>query len=166
MAEPINITPEDLQEFSPGISTVKAERLIKSAIALAKYYAPCLDDPDLKQETSDAIEAVIFGALQRWADSGSGALSAKQQQAGPFGQTLSYDTRSPQRSGFYSHEIEQLQRICKSVSSGKRPKQQGMMFLTAPERKTCPVSGCTYLLGSASSPCTSCGETINPDYRW
>ena len=166
MAEPINITPGDLREFSPEISTVKAERLIKSAIALAKHYAPCLNDPDLDQDVSDALEAVIFGALQRWADSGSGALSAKQQQAGPFGQTLSYDTRSPQRSGFYSHEIEQLRSICRSYSGSKRRRQQGMMFMTAPGRKSCPVSGCTYLLGSATSPCNSCGETINPDYRW
>ena len=166
MAEPINITPEDLQEFSPEISTVKAERLIKSAIALAKHYAPCLNDPELPEDVSDALEAIIFGALQRWADSGSGALSSKQQQAGPFGQTLSFDTRTPNRSGFYSHEIEQLRSVCRSYSGSKRRKQQGMMFMTVPQQKSCPRENCDYILGSSTSPCTVCGETLNPYYGW
>lgn len=51
---------------------------------------------------------ILVGAVKRWAESSSGALSA--QTAGPFGQTI--DTR--QRTGYrlWPSEIEELQSIC------------------------------------------------------
>jgi hypothetical protein len=51
---------------------------------------------------------VLIGAVKRWAEASSGALSS--QTAGPFGQVI--DTR--QRTGFnlWPSEIKVLQEIC------------------------------------------------------
>ncbi len=75
--------------------------------------APCL------ATAPEAVRAeavlVLIGALKRWAEAGSGALTT--QQAGPFSQTL--DTR--QRTGYslWPSEIETLQALCASGAEGK-----------------------------------------------
>lgn len=60
----------------------------------------------------DAAKAILRGAIMRWDDAGSGALSS--QTAGPFGQQL--DTRTPRRSMFYPSEIAQLRDVCGGTS--------------------------------------------------
>jgi hypothetical protein len=56
---------------------------------------------------------ILIGAVKRWAEASSGALSS--QQAGPFAQVL--DTR--QRTGFnlWPSEIEALQDICATATT-------------------------------------------------
>ena len=68
---------------------------------------------------------VLLGAVKRWVEAGSGALSS--QTAGPFG--LQVDTR--QRTGFnlWPSEITDLQAICKAPGEGSR---QAFSLDTAP----------------------------------
>ena len=87
------------------------DQMIEDAEALAVLTAPCLTGT-LTTLQSAAVRAVLRGAILRWNDSGSGALSA--QAAGPFSQTL--DTRQERRGMFWPSEIGQLQGICGSTA--------------------------------------------------
>ena len=92
------------------------ELLVAGANAMASRVAPCLASTDPAPTDDQLAEArlVLVGAVRRWAESGSGSLSA--QVAGPFGQTI--DTR--QKTGFnlWPSEIESLQEICRAEGTG------------------------------------------------
>lgn len=102
----VTLTPDDLTPFA-NIDTSKALAMIDDALAMAAVVAPCINDETFAYEA--AARAILRGAIIRWNDSGSGALS--QQGAGPF--QVSYDNRQPRRSLFYPSEISQLQDLCK-----------------------------------------------------
>lgn len=101
----------DLAPFAE-IDSVKAMAMIDDATATAVLAAPCLADDDLTPQQIAAVRAVLRGAILRWNDAGSGAVT--QQSAGPFAQTL--DTRTQRKSMFWPAEIEQLQNICKGTT--------------------------------------------------
>lgn len=96
--------------------------MLAGANARALRVAPCLGyttdtDAGTVAPTDDQIaeaRLVLIGAISRWSEAGSGALS--QQAAGPFSQTI--DTR--QRTGYnlWPSEIADLQAICKGEGSG------------------------------------------------
>lgn len=100
--------PEDLAPFAT-IDVSKANAMIEDAMAMAARVAPCILEDTFAYE--GAARAILRGAILRWHDAGSGALSA--QTAGPFGQTL--DTRVQRRGMFWPGEIEQLQDLCKGT---------------------------------------------------
>ena len=102
----VNLTTDDLLPFAT-IDEAKAQAMIDDAMALAARVAPCILTADFQYGA--AAKAILRGAILRWNDSGSGALSA--QAAGPFSQTL--DTRQQRRGMFWPSEIEQLQDLCK-----------------------------------------------------
>jgi len=66
--------------------------------------------PDLLAEA----RLVLAGAIQRWSEAGSGAISTKTVMTGPYMNTETLDTK--QRTGFnlWPSEITQLQELCKS----------------------------------------------------
>ena len=90
-----------------------AETLVAGANARALRVAPCLAEPDSASARSEA-KLILVGAVQRWAEAGSGAVA--QASAGPF--QLSTDTR--QRTGFnlWPSEIEVLQDLCSKDAGG------------------------------------------------
>lgn len=107
------ITSADLPSAVQSHELVAA--MVAGANAKASRVAPCLtwdgtvaDQPAPTADQLAEAKLVLIGAVKRWADAGSGALS--QQTAGPFGQVL--DTR--QRTGYnlWPSEIEGLQEIC------------------------------------------------------
>lgn len=109
------ITSDDLPAAIQSHELV--DLLVAGANAKASRVAPCLtwadedaDHPAPSADTLAEAKLVLVGAIKRWAEAGSGALSA--QTAGPFGQTI--DTR--QRVGFnlWPSEITQLQDVCSS----------------------------------------------------
>ena len=108
------ITTDDLAPFAT-ITTAKALAMIDDAEAMALLTAPCLSDLALDDPKRAAARAIIRGAILRWHDAGSGAV--QQTQVGPFGQSI--DTRQTRRAMFWPSEIEQLQRLCASGSTGK-----------------------------------------------
>lgn len=109
------LTIDDLLEFVEIPSLTKAQAMIDDASAIALLAAPCLSDEEALTDTQRAaVKAVLRGAIIRWNDAGSGAVS--QQTAGPFSQTL--DTRTQRRGMFWPSEIEQLQNICKGEGDG------------------------------------------------
>lgn len=110
----VKITPEEILVFNPDIPMDRVELLLRDGLALAANAAPCILDDDFA--FGDAAAAIIRGAILRWADSGSGALSSSQSSAGPFSQTQSYDTRQARRSLFFPSEITELQKLCKQNS--------------------------------------------------
>lgn len=92
-------------------SAEMVDLMVAGVNAQASRVAPCLVDTTTPPTTDQLDEArlVLFGALKRWIEAGSGAL--QQEGAGIFTRTI--DTR--QRGGWKLRpdEIEQLQDICK-----------------------------------------------------
>jgi hypothetical protein len=135
---------DDLAPFAT-IDAAKAEAMIEDAEAMAVLAAPCITAGDFSYVA--AVRAILRGAVLRWNDSGSGALQA--QTAGPFGQTL--DTRQQRRGMFWPSEIEQLQGLCRTETSG------AFAIDTAPGSGSAHVPWCSLLLGATYC---SCGADI------
>jgi hypothetical protein len=102
----VSLTPFDLAPFAV-ISEDKAFAMIEDALAIAARVAPCITLPDFPYAA--AAKAILRGAVLRWNEAGTGALSA--ESAGPFSGTV--DTRQPRRNMFWPSEITQLQDMCK-----------------------------------------------------
>lgn len=102
----VELTPDDLVPFA-DIDGAKAQAMIDDALALAARVAPCITDDDFAYP--DAAKAILRGAVLRWNEAGTGALS--NEVAGPFGGTV--DNRQPRRSLFWPSEIEELQAMCR-----------------------------------------------------
>lgn len=107
------ITVDDLTPFAT-IDEDKAADMVIDAIALATLSAPCLADSDLTDLQVAQAKAVLRGAVLRWNDTGSGAVTSNT--AGPYAQTI--DTRQPRRTLFWPSEITALQRICQGTDDG------------------------------------------------
>jgi len=107
----VSITVSDLLPFSPDIAPEKAQAMIDDALALAARVAPCITDADFAYP--EAARAIIRGAILRWDEAGTGAMT--QQSAGPFAQTL--DTRQQRRGMFWPSEINDLTALCSSSST-------------------------------------------------
>lgn len=100
------VLAEDLAPFA-SIEPDKAEAMITDATAMAVRVAPCIADADFAN--LDAARAILRGAILRWHEAGSGAIT--QQSAGPFQQTV--DTRSGSRRGLlWPSEIAALKELC------------------------------------------------------
>lgn len=108
----VEITIDDLLPFAPAIDAAKAELMIEDALALAAEVAPCILDDDFQKV--GAAKAILRGAILRWNDGGSGAIT--QQSAGPYQQTV--DTTIARRSLFWPSEITQLQKLCSGQDAG------------------------------------------------
>lgn len=108
----VEIEPSDLEPFA-DIDPVKAQAMIDDALALAARVAPCITDDEFAYP--EAAKAIIRGAILRWNDAGSGAVT--QQGAGPFQQTV--DTRQTRRSMFWPSEITDLQQLCSETQEAK-----------------------------------------------
>lgn len=147
----VELTTKQIQVFNPDLPNEQAEILVRDGLALARRIAPCIADDDF--EFPEAAAAIIRGAVLRWADSGSGALSSEQSSAGPFSQTQSYDTRQARRSLFFPSEISELQKLCRANVGGAFSIDT---VLTASTE--CHVPTCSYLYGSLGSPCSTCGR--------
>lgn len=101
----VSIDPDDLAPFA-DIDPDKAQAMIDDGLAMAELVAPCIVKDDFAY--ANAAKAVIRGAILRWNESGSGAVT--QNTAGPFQQSI--DTTKPRRSLFWPSEIEQLEKMC------------------------------------------------------
>jgi hypothetical protein len=96
---------DDLAPFAT-IEAAKAEAMIEDAEAMAVLAAPCITADTFTNTT--AVKAILRGAILRWNEAGTGALST--QQAGPYGMSL--DTRQERRGMFWPSELTQLQGLC------------------------------------------------------
>lgn len=107
------LTPADLAPFAQ-IDEAKASAMIADAEAMAAMAAPCITEAEFAANTTltGALVAILRGAVLRWHDAGSGAVS--QQTAGPFSQSV--DTRTPRRAMFWPSEIADLQKLCQSYT--------------------------------------------------
>jgi hypothetical protein len=110
------IEVSDLTPFAPDIDEAKAQAMIEDALALAAKAAPCILEDDFAY--AGAAKAILRGAILRWNDAGSGALSAQSVTVGPFANSTSFDTRTRRRSLFFPSEITDLQALC-SDGSGR-----------------------------------------------
>lgn len=120
--------------------------MVAGANAKASRVAPCLVDTETAPTPGQLAEArlVLVGAIKRWAEAGSGALS--QETVGPFGVTV--DTR--QRTGFnlWPSEIEQLQDICLSGTDSS----SGAFSIT-PTRRSAHLPWCSLAFGALYCSC-------------
>lgn len=110
----IDIT-EDLAPFVDDIDERKAAAMIRSTIAMASapWIAPCIVRDDF--EYPEQAKAILVGAILRWNDAGSGAIT--QLSAGSFQQTV--DNRSERKRMFWPSEITDLQRLCGTARTGR-----------------------------------------------
>lgn len=134
------LTVDDLTPFA-DIGAVKAEAMIVDAMAMATVIAPCIATADFAYE--GAARAVIRGAILRWNDSGTGALT--QQGAGPF--QVSYDNRQARRTLFWPTEINQLQDLCKEVG------QETAFTVDTVDFSVVHSDTCSYSLGATYCDC-------------
>lgn len=102
----VSITINDLTPFAPTIDEGRAQAMIEDALALAAIVAPCIQDDTFTH--TGAARAIIRGAILRWNDAGTGAITS--QAVGPFSQTV--DTSQVRRGMFWPSEIKQLQELC------------------------------------------------------
>lgn len=109
MPAAVTITPADLAPFA-DIDEAKALEMIEDALGMAELIAPCISDYDFAHPR--AAKAVIRGAILRWNDAGTGAITTKQ--AGPYQQVIDSNTR--RNNLFWPSEITQLQAMCRSTS--------------------------------------------------
>lgn len=146
----VTITVDDLRPFAPDIDEAKALAMIDDALALAARVAPCILSADF--EHGAAAKAVLRGALLRWNDTGTGAVTS--QTAGPFSQTI--DTRQQRRPLFWPSEIEQLQELCGGSESSGAFSLDTAPALGGGHAETCSVFfGATYC---------SCGAVLTGGY--
>lgn len=152
----IIVTVADLPASIQSAELVQA--MVDGANAKATRVAPCLtwdgsvvDQPAPNSDQLAEARLVLIGAIRRWVEAGSGALS--QQTAGPFG--ISVDTR--QRSTGYNlwpSEITQLQDIC---SAGKDDSSGAFSFSPAAGTNTLHAPWCAINFGAGYC---SCGADI------
>lgn len=123
------------------------DAMVAGANAKAARVAPCLasEDPEPTAAQVDEARLVLIGAVRRWVDAGSGALTA--QTAGPYSQTL--DTR--QRTGYnlWPSEITDLQGICSTGSTGR----QAFSLDTAGTYGTVHAEACSLAFGALYCDC-------------
>lgn len=105
------LVPADLAPFAT-IEATKAQAMIDDAEAMAVLAAPCITAEGFAN--ADAVKAILRGAVLRWNESGSGAVS--QQSAGPY--QMSIDTRQERRGMFWPSEIVALQSLCVDAQGG------------------------------------------------
>jgi len=111
----VTLVPADLEPFAT-IDAIKAAAMIEDAMAIAARVAPCIITEEFLYDA--AARAILRGAVIRWHEAGSGAMSAQSITTGPFGQSQTVDTRQTRRSMFWPSEIEQLQDLCKGPEQG------------------------------------------------
>lgn len=149
MAEIIKVG--DLPTSLRGTELVRT--MVAGANAKASRVAPCLtwNDEDVDHPAPSAnqlaeAKLVLLGAIARWVEAGSGALSA--QTAGPFGVTI--DTR--QKSSGYNlwpSEIEGLQDIC----SAGTDSSSGAFSIRPSGGCSSHMPWCSYVLGALYCSC-------------
>lgn len=135
----VTITTDDLAPFTQ-IESAKAEAMIADALGMAKLLAPCITEDDFAYP--DAAKAVIRGAILRWNDAGTGAITTKQ--AGPYQQVIDSNTR--RNNLFWPSEITQLQTMCKTSS-------KAFALDTAPTGRHGHSIWCSIGLGGDSCSC-------------
>lgn len=129
------LTTADLAPFAT-IEPAKADAMVASAVAMAATVAPCVVGDDFTDPNKlEAVKSILRDAVLRWNDAGSGA--AQTQTAGPFSQTL--DTRQQRRGMFWPSEIEQLQGLCRSGSSGAFSVDPGSSAPSVSHASVCPA---------------------------
>ena len=109
------LQPSDLSAFAE-VEAAKAEQMIADAEAMASMVAPCITDPEFLADAVRVaqVKAILRGAVLRWHDAGSGAIT--QATAGAFNQTV--DTRTDRKGMFWPSEIVQLRDICSEFAGG------------------------------------------------
>ncbi|GAA2071684.1 hypothetical protein [Williamsia deligens] len=107
----VTLEPSDLTPFA-DIAEAKAKEMIADAMGLAELVAPCITKESFAYAA--AAKAVLRGAILRWNDAGSGAVTTKL--AGPYQQVIDSNTR--RNNLFWPSEIEQLQEMCREATDG------------------------------------------------
>lgn len=141
------LTNADLAPFAT-IDDAKAEAMITDAEAMAVLVAPCITSTEFSADLGKvaAVKALLRGAILRWHDAGSGAVT--QQTAGPFSQTV--DQSKARKAMFWPSEIQQLQTLCEDSS-------RGIFSIDTVGTRVQHSIGCSYRFGA--SYC-SCGADI------
>jgi len=115
MAGAVTITPNDLAPFAE-IEEAKANAMIVDAMARAAVIAPCILSDDF--EHTEAAKAIIRGAILRWNEAGTGAITSETVAKGPFTHSQTVDTKTARRSMFWPSEIDELKSLCASSGTG------------------------------------------------
>ena len=114
----IFLGPTDLPVGTGAGLGLTVEQMISDAESLAMLAAPCLGDealdPPLTTRQTDAVKAILRGAIMRWSDAGTGSRSSVT--TGPFSESI--DTTVARRGMYWPSEITHLQDICSDGVKG------------------------------------------------
>ncbi|QFG09963.1 head-tail adaptor [Mycobacterium phage Antsirabe] len=105
---PLTLTPADLRNFVT-VTDAKAQDMIDDALGTAFIHAPCIFAEDFPAAKRKAAKAIVRGAIVRWAEAGSGAVTTQSSMS--YSQTV--DTRTPRRVMFMPSEVDGLKRLCR-----------------------------------------------------
>jgi hypothetical protein len=143
----------DVTDLPSALQTSElVDAMVAGANAKASRVAPCLtwdgtvtDQPAPSVGQLAEARLVLIGAVKRWAEAGAGSVS--EQHAGPFGMTV--DTR--QRTGFnlWPSEIEGLQDICSTGTTGR----EAFSIDTAGAYGTVHAESCSLAFGALYCDC-------------
>ena len=115
---PAFLTVHDLTPFAT-IDPARAEAMIEDATARAVLAAPPLARLlDLYEPGPGdaariaAVRAILRGAIVRWHEAGTGAITQHQQSAGPWSDMRTFQPAATARGVFTVHEIRDLRAVC------------------------------------------------------
>lgn len=151
------LTVDDLTPFAQ-IEDAKAIAMIADAEAMAVLAAPCIADPEFQANETlvAAAKAIVRGAILRWNDAGSGAVT--QQTVGPFAQTV--DTSKTRRGMFWPSEIDQLRDLC-SRFNGDESRGSAFSIVPGASGSVQHAPWCSLMFGATYC---SCGASLTGDY--
>lgn len=160
----------DLSPFA-DIDAAKAGQMIADAEALAVLAAPCLADAEFVTGAGGdvrraAVVAILRGAVLRWHEAGAAGRVQRQQTAGPFTSSESFDNTQPRRGMFWPSELAQLSQLCSEFTGSTRGQAWSVDTAWSDREVHSPLCS----LGAGALYC-SCGSDINggagPIYeRW
>ncbi|WP_213452887.1 hypothetical protein [Rhizomonospora bruguierae] len=131
--------------------------MVAGANAKAARVAPCLiaEDPEPTEDQLAEARLILIGAVTRWSEAGSGAVSSRTEQAGPYAATTTIDTRPRTGYNLWPSEIQQLQELCRSAG-----KSGAFTVDTAPGGGSLHVPWCSLNFGAVYC---SCGVDLTGD---
>lgn len=111
---------EDVSPLTPSLTREQADIYIEDVEAHARLEAPCIVSDDFAHH--GAVRAILRQAVLRWARAGDGSVASEQTTIGPWGKSLTFDTRASGGGRLYPTEVQQLRALCRdeAVTTSRR----------------------------------------------
>ena len=109
------ISESDIAEVTPDWSAEKRRRRLKGAIALAKFYAPCLRIEPIDGDVMDIVNEILANAIEHSVKAEREG-AASHEQIGPY--TVSNFPSRTNGIAFSEKQIDVLRGLCGGSTAG------------------------------------------------